>query len=119
MILGDTSIWISHFKTANLDLVRALNADELVMHAFVLGELALGSLHSRRQTLLDLNTFEPAPVARHDDVMTMIEMRQLYSRGIGYVDAHLLASCLLSGNCKLLTRDRRLHDTAVLLCVAA
>ena len=46
MILGDTSVWTAHFGTANLEFVRALDADEVLMHPFVLGELALGSLHA-------------------------------------------------------------------------
>ena len=119
MILGDTSVWIAHFRTANLEFVRALDADEVLMHPFVLGELALGSLHARRQTLIDLHAFEQVQVARHEDVLELVENRQLFSRGIGYVDTHLLASCLIAGNCKLFTRDRRLRETAEQLGIAA
>jgi predicted nucleic acid-binding protein len=51
--------------------------------------------------------------------MALIEERGLFSRGIGYVDTHLLASCLIAGNCKLLTRDRRLREAAEQLGIAA
>jgi predicted nucleic acid-binding protein len=119
MILADTSIWIDHFKMPNLTLSRAILDERLYMHEFVVGELALGSLRHRPKTLVQLAKFTDAPIARHTQVLDLIERVPLHSRGLGYVDAHLLASCLLAGNCKLLTRDRRLYDVASDLGIAA
>ena len=119
MILADSSIWIDHFKVTNLALVRAIREQQLRLHPYVIGELALGSLHQRDLAIGRLNLFRQLPVAQHQDVMILIEERRLFSRGIGYVDTHLLASCLIAGNCKLLTRDRRLRETAEQLGIAA
>ena len=43
--------------------------------------------------------------------MTFIERLKLHGRGVGYVDAHLLASARLSGDA-LWTRDKRLLTVA-------
>lgn len=119
MIVADTSFWIDHWKLANLDFTRRLIEGEVVMHPFVLGELALGSIKNRHSTIADLLAMNPLRPASHDDVMHLIEAKQLYSRGIGYVDLHLLAATLIDGSVKLLTRDRRLHDAAERLGIAA
>lgn len=37
----------------------------------------------------------------------------LFGRGLGYVDAHLLAATLLTPDARLWTRDKRLATTAV------
>jgi len=119
MILVDTSIWIDHFRAPNLIVIRAIQTDQLYMHQFILGELALGSLKQRKSTLADLSKYADAPIARYDQVLDLIERAELFGRGLGYVDAHLLASCLIAGNTRLVTRDRRLHETAEMLGIAA
>jgi hypothetical protein len=82
------------------------------MHPFVAAELALGSLRHRANTLLDLDLLPPAKVAQMSEVRHMIEAHSLYSKGIGLVDAHLLASCLLTPGTQLWTRDVALQKTA-------
>ena len=119
MILADSSIWIDHFKVANLAFSKLIRTRQVLMHPFVVGELALGSLKDREQTIVRLGRFKAADLARHDEVMAMIEAERLFSRGLGYVDAHLLASTRISKNCKLLTRDRRLREAAEALGIAA
>jgi len=47
----------------------------------------------------------------------LIEQHQLMSRGIGFVDAQLLASARLS-HCTLWTQDRRLTELAAALGVS-
>lgn len=119
MILADSSIWIDHFKVTNLALVRAIRDRQMRLHPYVIGELALGSLRQREVTIMRLNLFRHLPLAQHRDVMVLIEENRLFSRGLGYVDAHLLASCRIAGNCRLLTRDRRLREAAEQLNIAA
>jgi len=53
-----------------------------------------------------------AVVASDSEVLLLIEREQLMGRGIGYVDAHLLASTKLS-HCQLWTQDRRLASVAL------
>lgn len=82
------------------------------MHPFVIGELALGHLRQRRVILGTLRLFPSAIVARPEEVLELIDIAELAGIGIGYVDAHLLASVKLTRNTLLATRDRRLRSVA-------
>ena len=119
MIIADSSVWIDHFKIADLTLSKALAADDVLMHPFVIGELALGTLKNRQGALANFASYDAPPIATPEDVLLLIEQAGLSNRGVGYVDVHLLASCLLHGNCRLLTHDRRLHSAAEQLGIAA
>jgi predicted nucleic acid-binding protein len=112
VILADTSVWIDHFRSPHPELRNLLIRKQIVMHPFVAAELALGSLRHRANTLLDLDLLPPAKVAQMSEVRHMIEAHSLYSKGIGLVDAHLLASCLLTPGTQLWTRDVALQKTA-------
>lgn len=85
------------------------------MHPFVVGEIACGSLRDRLPVLELLQDLPAAAVAESQEVLEFIERRLLHSRGIGYVDVHLLASVALTEGSKLWTRDKRLRAVAVAL----
>jgi predicted nucleic acid-binding protein len=119
MILADTSVWIEHLHQRGDLLGKLLAAKQIRMHPFVIGELAVGSLRNRRQTLADLSIITPVTLASHQEALALIESAPLYNRGIGYVDAHLLASCRLTPGVALWSLDQRLKDTAAALGVAA
>jgi predicted nucleic acid-binding protein len=70
-----------------------------------------GNLRNRRQVLDLLQGLPAATVASDSEVLMMIEQQQLMGRGIGYIDAHLLAAARLSGY-PLWTHDRRLAEIA-------
>ena len=112
MILADTSIWIDHFRRVDAELRRVIEDDRLLCHPVVIGELALGSLRDRGSVVAFLAAQRGAIVATHDEVMTMIEHHGIFSMGIGYTDAHLLASVLLDQRAALWTRDKRLRAAA-------
>lgn len=112
MILADTSIWIDHFRHVDAELRRIIEDDRLLCHPSVIGELALGSLRDRRSVMAFLAAQREAVVATHDEVMTMIDHHGIFSMGIGYTDAHLLASVLLDQRAALWTRDKRLRAAA-------
>ncbi|KXF79408.1 ribonuclease [Paramesorhizobium deserti] len=112
MILVDTSIWIDHFRHSDAELRRVIEDDLLFCHPFVTGELALGSLRDQANVLGFLAVQRQAPVATHDEILTMIDCHGLFSMGIGYTDAHLLASVLLDQGASLWTRDKRLKLAA-------
>ncbi len=118
MILVDTSVWVDHLRIGLPALKAALEAGEVVMHPWVIGELACGTLRQRAQLLGLLQGLPSATVAGHSEVLLLIEQEQLMGRGIGYIDAHLLASARLTG-CWLWTGDRRLGVLAQDLGVAA
>ena len=119
MILVDTSVWVEHLHSGNEDLAALLNGGEVLAHPFVIGELALGNLRPREPFLSDLRDLPQAIVAKDEEVLRMINRQALFGRGIGYVDAHLLAAARLTADSKLWTRDRRLQAVAVELGLAA
>ena len=107
MILVDTSVWVAHFRQANGQLRKALNESAVLVHPFVVGELACGNLKNRASILTDLEALPAAVTATHAEVMQLIENRKLWGTGIGWIDAHLLASALISG-CQFWTLDTAL-----------
>ena len=111
MILADTSVWIEHFRRGLPALAAELEAGTILMHPFVLGELACGHLNRRREILKLCADLPQAPVARDDEALQFIETRALMGRGIGYIDVHLLAATAL-GAARLWTLDKRLAETS-------
>ncbi|MGZ5144579.1 MAG: type II toxin-antitoxin system VapC family toxin [Burkholderiales bacterium] len=112
MILVDTSVWVDHFRKGAPQLASVLENSEVLMHPFVLGELACGNLVNRSEVLRLLGDLPLAPVAADIEALTFIENHALMGRGIGYVDVHLLASLVLAGDAQIWTRDRRLAVVA-------
>jgi predicted nucleic acid-binding protein len=118
VILVDTSIWIDHLHTGDRELTQLLNNARVLAHPCVTGEIALGHLSRRSEIVALLHNLPQATVATDREVMTLIENRKLFGRGIGYVDAHLLAATLLTPGASLWTRDKRLAATAAHLRIA-
>lgn len=112
MILADTSVWIDHFRHSSKALSTIIENDALLCHPAIIGELALGSLRDRQVVLSFLNAQREVTVATHDEVMGMVDRHELFSMGIGYTDAHLLASTLIDSRAELWTNDRRLQAAA-------
>ena len=119
MILVDTSVWVEHLRVASAILTELLDHGEILGHPFVLGELALGSLRQRETFLSDMRDLPQAIVAEDEEVLRLIDRHMLFGRGIGYVDAHLLAAARLTARSRLWTRDRRLQAVAAELGLAA
>jgi predicted nucleic acid-binding protein len=119
LILADTSVWIDHFRTGNREMRNLLDQGQIALHPFIVGELALGSLRNRASALALLDVLPHVFVARMDEVRAMIETRQLYSLGIGLIDAHLIASAFLSPHTRLWTKDKQLRKVAEGLSIHA
>jgi predicted nucleic acid-binding protein len=111
MILADTSVWIEHFRRGEPCLKQLLERGQVLMHPAVRGELACGCLTARAQMLQYFGALPRAKTATDAEVMQLIENRKLWGNGIGWIDAHLIASSLLSG-CAFWTLDRRLNAAA-------
>jgi predicted nucleic acid-binding protein len=114
IVLVDTSVWIRFVSNraphaAQLDAL--LSRDEVSGHEFVYGELLIGDKGGRTQLLANYQQMYRAPVVPHRDVVEFVRDRRLHGRGIGWIDAHLLASALI-GRLKLWTTDPRLAVTA-------
>jgi predicted nucleic acid-binding protein len=114
MLLVDTSVWVNHLRRSDERLQQALLDDQVLMHPLVLGEIACGSLHRRSSILSDLGQLPQAVSAENGEVLEFLEQHRLYGKGIGWIDAHLLASTALS-RCRLWTLDSRLGDAAASL----
>lgn len=108
MILVDTSVWIDHLRGQDEDLARLLGRGQVLAHPFVVGELALGNLANRDAVLSALQGLPQAQVATDHEVQQLITAAKLFGTGIGYIDAHLLATVRLSIGALLWTRDKRL-----------
>ena len=111
MILADTSVWIEHFRKGGPALKELLDHGLLLMHTAVRGELACGCLAERSQTLRYLGALPRAKTATDAEILQLIEDRKLWGLGVGWINAHLIASSLLS-RCVLWTLDRRLKQAA-------
>jgi len=108
LILVDTSIWIDHFHASEPSLVALLRDNEVGCHRAVIEELALGSIKQRGHVLTLLENLQGFPVLTHEEVMALVDGRQLWGRGLSAVDVHLLGSVMLVGGARLWTRDKRL-----------
>ena len=112
MILADTSIWIDHLRSGNRQLRTLLDQGQIVIHPFIIAEIALGSLRERAKTVVLLDLLPQVRVARLSEVRLLIEARRLYSLGVGLTDAHLIASAFINSPALLWTRDKRLRKAA-------
>jgi len=123
LILADTSVWIDHLRSgkrfANNEMHKRLEQSEIVIHPFIVAELALGSLKDRAETLALLDLLPQVQVAQLGEVRAMIETRRLYSLGVGLIDAHLIASVFLTPSTLLWTKDKQLRNVAHALDIHA
>lgn len=88
---------------------------QVLTHRFVIGELALSGLQNRTTVLGALQNLPQATLASDEEVLHFIERHALFSSGIGYIDAHLLAAVRLSPGALLWTRDKRLLAESIRL----
>ena len=93
-------------------LVTLLSRSLVGQHPMVVGELALGTLKDRTDLLGSLAGIPSLEVASHDEVLVLVEERRLWGKGLSLVDAHLIASVLLTSGATLWTRDNRLRAVA-------
>jgi predicted nucleic acid-binding protein len=112
VILVDTSIWVDHLRSADAELAGLLEGGAVLGHPWVTGELALGSLAHRDEVIGLLTGLGQAVVATDAEMRLLIDREGLYGKGIGYVDAQLLASARLTPDARLWTRDKRLAEIA-------
>jgi predicted nucleic acid-binding protein len=115
VILVDTSVWVEHLRVGEVTLAALLEDGQVLVHPFVIGELALGNLRQRTSVLALLQDLPAAVIATDQEVMRFIERNSLAGQGIGYVDAHLLASVRLTAGSSIWTRDTHLAAIATRL----
>ncbi|NKB65891.1 MAG: VapC toxin family PIN domain ribonuclease [Candidatus Latescibacteria bacterium] len=111
MVLVDTSVWITHLRQGQPDLVGLLEAAAVVCHPFVVGELACGHLQDRQVFLTSLQALPALGTVHQDELLYFIDHHRLMGAGIGLVDMHLLAASRLAG-VPLWTQDKGLQGAA-------
>jgi len=111
MVLVDTSVWVSHLRDGNTELANLLNNGNVLCHPLIVGELACGNLKDRAVIISFLQLLPMSIEAEHEEVLSFIENNHLMGKGIGYVDAHLIASAVLTG-IPIWTFDKKLAQVA-------
>ena len=111
LVLVDTSVWVAHLRESSTRLADLLEEDRVLIHDFVVGELACGNLKNRLEIISLMQALPKAPVLEHNEVLDFIERRNLMGQGLGWVDVHLLGAALLT-DAPLWTLDRRLKAAA-------
>lgn len=119
MVLVDTSVWIDHLAKGDAGLQELLEDGQVLTHPYVIGEIALGSMPRWQETVSGLQALPAIASATTDEAMEFLRREQLFGLGIGYVDLHLLAATRLEPGALLWTRDKRLHQAALRLNLAA
>jgi hypothetical protein len=92
-----------------------LAQDGIAVHPYIIAELALGNLRQRDRTIAFLSGMHTAPKASDEELLEFIVETKLAGNGVGFVDAHLLASCRRDPLLRLWTRDKRLSAMATAL----
>ena len=118
-VLVDTSVWVRHFREADIHLQELLLQDSVLMHPMVHAELACGTPPApRADTLAALAMLRPSLEASIPETLAFLEKNKLFGKGCGLVDLSLLASTLITPGALLWTADRRLAELAAQLGVA-
>jgi predicted nucleic acid-binding protein len=108
-ILADTSVWVDYLRHKNAPILDHLRLGDVVMHDYVVGEMALGGISQTKLAMF--KQMRRCHCASHDEVMHLVAERHLAGRGLGYVDSHLLAAALI-GRLQLWTLDKALQNAA-------
>jgi predicted nucleic acid-binding protein len=108
LILVDTSVWSYHFRKGEPLLAALLAEGRVLAHAWVVGELALGP-GLRLDVLPELAVLPCVPTMPDGELLDWLRMHRI--RGVGWVDAQLLAAALRAG-ARLWTRDAELSGLA-------
>ncbi len=112
-VLADTNIWCRYFRQGEETLSSLIEYDFLAIHPLVIGELSVGNLPSRKQTLVALHAFHPVRAASFEETHHLIEQHKLWGKGLQWNDLSILASVLASDDVLLWTEDKRLAEAAL------
>jgi hypothetical protein len=110
-VLVDTSVWIDHLRKGNARLAGHLEGGEVLTHPCVIGEIACGNLSRRDEVLALLRSLPRVTTASDHEVFVFVERHRLAGSGIGWIDAHLLASAALA-KARIWSLDARLDRIA-------
>ena len=113
MIVADTSIWIDHLRSSNPHMRMLLGDAAVLQHRFIVGELAVGNLPNRADTLAMLLGMASVPIVSEREFYEFMERQPITGTGLGFVDINLLASLTRFPGVRLWTKDKRLNEHAI------
>lgn len=116
-ILADTNIWCHYFRYGEPTLTSLIEYDFLAIHPLVIGELSMGTLPKRQQTIKDLHAFPRLRPTSYKEIHVLLEEHTLWGKGHQWNDLAILASVLTTPGTLLWTKDKRLAETANILSV--
>jgi predicted nucleic acid-binding protein len=99
MVLVDTSVWVRFLAGREphaSELDALLERDEALAHDLVEGELLIGDRGGRPRLLASYRQMTRVQTLSHGEVVELVRSRKLHGRGIGWVDAHMLASAIVA-----------------------
>ena len=111
MVLVDTSVWINHLRNNEHQLEKLLFNGSVACHPYIIGELACGNIQNRQEIMSLLQALPQTSPVEFEEYLFFIDQNQLYGKGIGFVDIHLLASAKLT-QIPLWTADKRLQSAS-------
>src|SRR3990172_8992425 len=97
LVLVDTSVWISHWRSPLTAMSNLLQTQDVVTHSVVLGELAVGSLRDRSRVLADLRVLLDAAECPPAETLSFLETHHLFGLGLSWGDIQLLAAADFTG----------------------
>jgi predicted nucleic acid-binding protein len=107
VILVDTSVWADHYREPLAKLIDLLNREVIIQHPFVTAEMALGNPRNRQAMIAFLGSIDQAVACSTAELLAFVEAKSLWGTGIGFVDAHLLATASRTQR-RIWSRDKRL-----------
>lgn len=110
-VLIDTGVWLRFFRGERKGLVARpwIASGEAIVHPFVFGELLLGGLSAENDNLM--HSLAWCDVAPPHEICEFIRRGGLAGKGVGWVDAALLAMAQ-DARAPLATYDSRLARCA-------
>ena len=90
MVLVDTSVWVSHLREGSKELEQLLNDGDVMLHPFIIGELACGNIKNRHIVLSLLQLLPMAIQAEDEEVLQFIEKNNLILHSRIIVTSNLL-----------------------------
>lgn len=115
MIAVDTSVWADHFRAPEPGLTDLIRTGSVLVHPFVIGELAMGRLPHAAKTLAALRALPRLMAVEEALFPDRVRALDLFATGLGFVDAHLLLAVEARAGARLWTRDKKLRDQATRL----
>ncbi len=111
MISVDTSVWIDQFRSPLAEFSTLGRQKLLMIHPFVIGELAVGTFTDWRRAVDSLRRMSRTEIVTEDEFFAFVGENRLMGTGLGFVDIHILAAAISSGH-RVWAHDKRLATQA-------